>query len=203
MSDENKTPEMMLQIYPKDRQRRDNYRRAEAFLLWKLGSHGYDDARRFLLGSGMDWPSLFVEFVEKVEDDLLARMRDYEDAAWKSIMANTICNSTPQYIHLSEVGEVTEEMAKVMANAPANPTLKFDHWSTENSTEKGGGIVAQLEAKQKAYEDACSAGDLETMRRLAPKGPTYGQVVRPRTKAEEQCMIDLVNKAREENNAGK
>ena len=78
VDDEKKIPEMMLQIDHKDAQRRQNYRRAEAFLLWKFGSAGYDDVRRIPKGSGMDWPSLFVEFVEKVEEDLLARMRDYE-----------------------------------------------------------------------------------------------------------------------------
>jgi hypothetical protein len=87
MSDEKKTPEMMLQIDHKDRQRRENYRRAEAFLLWKLGTVGYDDARRFLRGSGMDWPSLFVEFVEKVEEDLLARMGVYDKTFWENMRA--------------------------------------------------------------------------------------------------------------------
>ena len=37
----------------------------------------------------------------------------------------------PTMIHLSEIGEVTEEQLKAMADAPKNPTLKFDHWSTE------------------------------------------------------------------------
>ena len=82
MSDEKKPfqkmgDEMMLQIDHKDAQRRQNYRRAEAFLLWKFGP-AYDDVRRFLKGSGMDWPSLFVEFVEKVEEELLARMSEYD-----------------------------------------------------------------------------------------------------------------------------
>ena len=128
---ENKTPEMMLQIDHKRAQREHNYRRAEAFLLWKLGGAGYDDACRFLRGSGMDWPSLFVEFCEKVEEELLTRMRYYEEAAYNNVMAEAMCNPKHQFIHLSEVGEVTEEMAKAMADAPANPTLKFDHWSTE------------------------------------------------------------------------
>jgi hypothetical protein len=86
MSNENKTPEMMLQIDFKEKQRRENYRRAEAFLLWKFGPM-YDEARRFLRGSGMDWPSLFVEFVEKVEEDLLARMRVYDKTFWENNQA--------------------------------------------------------------------------------------------------------------------
>jgi len=35
----------------------------------------------------------------------------------------------PQMIHVSEIGEVTEEQIKTMASVPLNPTLKFDHWS--------------------------------------------------------------------------
>ena len=57
-------------------------------------------------------------------------------------------------------------------------------------------IVDELEAKQKAFDDAVSAGDLKEMERLAPKGPTYGQVVEPHTQAEQKRMIDAVNKAR-------
>lgn len=57
-------------------------------------------------------------------------------------------------------------------------------------------FVDELEEKQKAYEDAVSRGDLEEMRLLAPKGPTYGEVVKPRSKEEEQRIIDAVNKAR-------
>ena len=125
----------MLQIDHKRAQRDQNYRRAEAFLLWKLGGAGYDEARRFLRGSGMDWSSLFVEFVEVVEKDLLERMRYYEETAYSDVMAKIACNPQPQFIHLSEIGEVTEEMAKAMAAAPANPTLKFDHWSTEKSAD--------------------------------------------------------------------
>jgi hypothetical protein len=34
-------------------------------------------------------------------------------------------------IHLSEVGELTTEDMKELANTPPNPTLKFDHWSIE------------------------------------------------------------------------
>lgn len=57
-------------------------------------------------------------------------------------------------------------------------------------------IIEQLEAKEKAFYDACDAGDVKEMERLAPKGPTYGQTVKPRTKAEEQRIINAVNKAR-------
>ena len=35
----------------------------------------------------------------------------------------------PQMIHVSEIGEVTEEQIKTMASVPPNPTLKFDHFS--------------------------------------------------------------------------
>jgi DNA-directed RNA polymerase subunit F len=35
----------------------------------------------------------------------------------------------PQMIHVSEIGEVTEEQMKAMASVPPNPTLKFDHFS--------------------------------------------------------------------------
>jgi hypothetical protein len=57
-------------------------------------------------------------------------------------------------------------------------------------------IVEKLEAKEKAFYDACEAVDVKEMERLAPKGPTYGQVVKPRTKAEEQRIIDAVNRVR-------
>jgi hypothetical protein len=57
-------------------------------------------------------------------------------------------------------------------------------------------IVDKLEAKEKAFYDACATGDLDQMNRLAPKGPTYGQVVKPRTKAEEQRIINAVNRVR-------
>jgi hypothetical protein len=57
-------------------------------------------------------------------------------------------------------------------------------------------IIDTLEDKAKSYADAISRGDVEEMRRTAPKGPTYGDVVRSRTKAEEQRIIDAVNKAR-------
>ena len=57
-------------------------------------------------------------------------------------------------------------------------------------------ILDEVEAKQKAFENACSAGDLKEMWRMAPKGPTYGQVVKPRTQAEQQRITDSVNKAR-------
>ena len=55
MSDYDKTGEQMLQIDHKRASEGQNYRRAEAFLLWKFGGAGYDEARRFLRGSGMDW----------------------------------------------------------------------------------------------------------------------------------------------------
>jgi hypothetical protein len=57
-------------------------------------------------------------------------------------------------------------------------------------------IVDELEARQKAFDDAVSAGDLKEMERLAPKGPTYSEVVKPRTQDEQKRMIDTVNKAR-------
>ena len=37
----------------------------------------------------------------------------------------------PQMIHVSEIGEVTEEQIKTMASVPPNPTLKFYHLSSE------------------------------------------------------------------------
>ena len=37
----------------------------------------------------------------------------------------------PTMIHLSEIGELTEEQMKAMASVPPNPTLKFYHLSTE------------------------------------------------------------------------
>ena len=96
MNDENKTPEMMLQIDHKRAQKEQNYRRAEAFLLWKLGP-AYDDAHRFLRGSGMDWPSLFVEFCEKVEEALFARVEQIEKLHWDTelLKVNTHTIPTP------------------------------------------------------------------------------------------------------------
>lgn len=32
-------------------------------------------------------------------------------------------------VHLSEVGELTEDDVKAFESQPSNPTLKFDHWS--------------------------------------------------------------------------
>ena len=87
MSAYDNTGEQLLQIDHKRRQKEQNYRRAEAFLLWKLGTAGYDEARRFLRGSGMDWPSLFVEFCEKVEEEILARMRDYDKVYFDNLGA--------------------------------------------------------------------------------------------------------------------
>jgi len=102
--------EMMLQIDFKEKQRRENYRRAEAFLLWKFGPM-YDEARRFLRGSGMDWPSLFVEFVEKVEEDLLARMRDYDKTFWENNQAKAQFGPfVPQTIQLTDAE--TEALSK-------------------------------------------------------------------------------------------
>lgn len=89
MSEEKKTSqkmqdEMMLTVDHKRVQHEQNYRRAAAFLKWKLGP-AYDEADRFLRGSRMDWPSLFVEFAEKVEEDLLKRMRYIEELHFKDI----------------------------------------------------------------------------------------------------------------------
>ena len=48
----------------------------------------------------------------------------------------------PTMIHLSEVGEVTADQMKAMAEAPKNPTLKFDHCSTEISSPRSiNGLV--------------------------------------------------------------
>ena len=57
-------------------------------------------------------------------------------------------------------------------------------------------ILEKIEAKEKAFYDACATGDLDQMNRFALKGPTYGQVVKPRTKAEEQRIINAVNRVR-------
>ena len=94
MNDENKTPEMMLQIDHKRAQRKHNYRRAEAFLLWKFGNN-YDHVQDSLRGSGMDWPSLFVEFVEKVEVDLLARTRKIEELYWDTENLKMLTTAIP------------------------------------------------------------------------------------------------------------
>jgi hypothetical protein len=59
-------------------------------------------------------------------------------------------------------------------------------------------IFEKLEAKAEAFYDACASGNLKDMERLAPKGPTYGQVVKPRTKVEEQRIINAVNRVRME-----
>ena len=41
----------------------------------------------------------------------------------------------PQFIHISEVGEVTKEDMESMESTPHNPTLKFYHCSTERDKE--------------------------------------------------------------------
>ena len=71
-----------------ERQRRENYHRAEAFLVWKLGMTGFrevnDLVRRGSRGEDT-LNSLFVEFVERVEQDLLERVRIIEDQHFKAI----------------------------------------------------------------------------------------------------------------------
>ena len=57
-------------------------------------------------------------------------------------------------------------------------------------------IAEKLEARYKAYVDACESGDLEAMRKFAPRGKTYGEVVKPPSREELQRRIDAVNKAR-------
>lgn len=42
----------------------------------------------------------------------------------------------PTMIHLSEIGEVTKEQIKEMFDTPKNPTLKFDHCSTERENHE-------------------------------------------------------------------
>lgn len=59
-------------------------------------------------------------------------------------------------------------------------------------------IFEQVESKMNAYSEAVSGGDSDAMRRLAPEGPTYGDVVKEHRMEEVQRMIDAVNKAREE-----
>lgn len=59
-------------------------------------------------------------------------------------------------------------------------------------------IFEKIESKMKDFDNACAAGNLKEMERLAPKGPTYGKFVRPRTKAEEERIINAVNRVRME-----
>jgi hypothetical protein len=91
------------------------------------------------------------------------------------------------HVHLDRVEDHLGAMAE-------NTFQKF--LVPSGAISPGTDILSQLEAKQKAYEYACSAGDVKEMERLAPKGPTYGDVVRPHSPAEEQRRIDAVNKAR-------
>ena len=59
--------------------------------------------RRFLRGSGMDWPSLFVEFCEKVEEQLLARMSDYDKVYFDNLEAKAKFGPfTPQTVQLTD-----------------------------------------------------------------------------------------------------
>jgi hypothetical protein len=83
------TPENILGISQKENQRRQNYQRAEAFLRWKFGSNYYhiEDSIR---GSGENWPSLFVEFVERVEADLLSRMQYIEQLHLDTVMLKDV-----------------------------------------------------------------------------------------------------------------
>lgn len=60
----------------------------------------------------------------------------------------------------------------------------------------GTDILAQVEAREKSYSDAISRGDLKEMERLAPRGKTYGEIVKPHSPEEEKRRIDAVNKAR-------
>jgi hypothetical protein len=85
MSDDKKKEQFMLQRDRKESQRRENYRRAEAFLYWKVGEHIHELNREFRGAPFGDFASLLVEFAEKVEEDLLERMRYIEELYFKDI----------------------------------------------------------------------------------------------------------------------
>ena len=90
----NNTSENMCKIDHKGKQRQENYRRADAFLTWKFGPmrHAVDQCLR---GSGMDWPSLFVEFIEVVEKELLDRMREYDNVWMENLKLKMETGFTP------------------------------------------------------------------------------------------------------------
>ena len=97
MNDNKETMWMMQQDF-KESQHRENYRRAEAFLVWKMGGPVLDDLRRQFRGAPFgDLESLLVEFCEKVEEDLLARTRYIEELHWKTetLRINTSVMPTP------------------------------------------------------------------------------------------------------------
>ena len=98
MSDNKESPKMMIERDFKESQRRENYRRAEAFLTWKFGPMRYE-VDSFLKGSGMDWPSLFVEFCEKVEEDLLARTRYIEELHFDSMNLKAMTSTVTPFVY--------------------------------------------------------------------------------------------------------
>ena len=125
MSDK-KQEQFLIQKDFKESQRRDNYRRAEAFLLWKFGTRAYDDARRFLKGSGTDWPSLFVEFCELVEEELLARTRHYEEAAYKDVMIKLACD---QFKAVMSADDFIKSPPMMDSSEPRKPMRR--HWKDD------------------------------------------------------------------------
>jgi hypothetical protein len=97
MNDNKETMWMMQQDF-KESQRRENYRRAEAFLTWKFGSMRYE-VDRFIKGSGMDWPSLFVEFCEKVEEELLTRTRHIEELHFDTMNLKAMTSTVVPFMY--------------------------------------------------------------------------------------------------------
>lgn len=128
MEENNKEQTMILKIDYKRAQREQNYRRAEAFLIWKFGPM-WDDARRFLRGSGMDWPSLFVEFVDKVEEDLLARTATIEKLRWDAENLKASAFACPTSWPADTFGDF---MKSPLSPIPASPRQPFrKHWKDD------------------------------------------------------------------------
>ena len=99
MSDPNE--QFLIQQDHKERQRNENYHRAEAFLVWKLGMVGFrevnDLVRRGSRGEDT-LNSLFVEFVERVEKDLMERTRIIEELHFKWLSLEAATNPYPRFI---------------------------------------------------------------------------------------------------------
>ena len=95
------------------------------------------------------------------------------------------------HMHLDRVQQYVGNIGMYAVNQTFVPVSEMS-----GAIAPGTDILAQVEARQQAYSDAISRGDVKEMERLAPRGKTYGEVVKPHSPEEEKRLIDAANKAR-------
>lgn len=184
MSDE-KQEHFMLQRDFKETQRRENYRRAEAFLLWKFGSRSHDAMDRDVVHCvGTTMAALLVEFCEKVEEDLLTRMRDYDKVQWDAIEAKVKFGPfAPQTVQLTdaEVEALSKDWPGIRVEAG-----KYDFFKSSpmmNSPEP-------RKPMRRHWKDDPGSYTTEELKELQDKeapvsqGITYGEVERKQPPAD-------------------